>query len=96
MDHEESYFGMIRGFDFISAISRQPQAKLHVGLAATQPNIPHQNFMQFGGLIRSNNFDGVRSTGRGRLNLRLPTAIGSGHGFRGMTRDFHFDDLPRF
>lgn len=73
---------MIGVFNFIRTIPRPAQTQLHVGLPATQPNIAHQNFMQHDTLFRSDNFNRIRTTGRRRFHLRLPTTIRFSHCLR--------------
>jgi len=45
--------------------------------------------MQFDRLLPGGNLDRVRPTRRGRLNSRLPLAVGRGGGRRGVLSDFH-------
>src|SRR5262245_35949140 len=72
---------MACGFDFFRSIARAWQAELHVGLTTAEPDIAYKNFMKRYGL-RSDDFESVRSTGRGRINLNLPASSRSRHGLR--------------
>ena len=43
--HKQSYFRMLRRFDFIRTVPRPAQTQFHVGLPAAKPYVTHQNFV---------------------------------------------------
>ena len=87
---------MVRRFDFLRAVARPAQAKLHVRLSAAQPHVTHQNFVQHHGLSRSDNFNRVRPSGRGGRDFHLPPAVGSRLCRRRPARHFHTNRFPGF
>ena len=76
---EEADLGIICSLHFIGAVQHTTQLELHVGLAATEPNIAHQNIVKLETLT-TGDFDRVRTAGGRRLNFYLPSMVGAGDG----------------
>ena len=91
---EEADLGIIRSLHFIGAVQRTAQLEFHIGLAAAEPHIAHQNIVKLDTLTASD-FDRVWAAGRRRLNFYLPAVIGAGNSRCRAAPNRHLDPVAR-
>ena len=91
---EKADLRIIRSLHFIRAVPHTTQLELHVGLAAAEPNIAHQNVVKLETLT-AGDCDRIGAAGGRRLNLYLPPVVGACNGGCRATPNHHLDGVPR-
>ena len=93
-DGVEANVGVVGRPDLLIGILCEPQGQTHVGLPAAEPHVADQDIVQFSALM-AGDLHGIGSTGRRRLNLHLPPAIGAGSAGCGVFADLNLDGITR-
>ena len=91
---EEADLWEVRCLCVLRSCLRLAQSKLHVGVAAAQPDVAHQDVVQRHRLLAGDRHRVGASGGR-RIDLRLPAMICPRDGGRGVARDLHLHLVAR-